>query len=231
MATWPGDEPEDQTPAAAGRGDLRAAHADREQVIGVLKAAFVQGMLAKDEFDLRVGQAFALRTYAELAALTADIPAGLAPAPPPQPPWAPGEPGLPRPGLVLTVATVIYAGVWPVAFLLPDSGQDHEPQAGIALATTATLFYVLLMLTLGTQIFANWLDQRSARQLPPGPARGAGGQASPRLPSGGPRRQHPPTGHGRHTAQAARRRRPRPSLPGSPSLRPWSPAVPRGART
>ncbi len=29
---------------------------DREQVIGVPKAAFVQGMLAKDEFDLRVGQ-------------------------------------------------------------------------------------------------------------------------------------------------------------------------------
>jgi hypothetical protein len=42
--------------AAAGRrGGLRASHADREQVIGTLKAAFVQGMLAKDEFDLRVG--------------------------------------------------------------------------------------------------------------------------------------------------------------------------------
>jgi len=118
-----------------------------------------------------------------------------------------------------------------VAFLLPDSGQDHEPQAGIALATTATLFYVLLVLTVGTQVFANWLDKRSAKQLPQGPARGAGGQASPGLPSGGPRRQHPPAGHGRHTAEAARRRRPRPSLLGSPSLRPWSPAVPRRART
>jgi hypothetical protein len=31
-------------------------------VIGILKAAFVQGMLAKYEFDLRVGQAFASRT-------------------------------------------------------------------------------------------------------------------------------------------------------------------------
>jgi hypothetical protein len=39
-----------------GRGDLRASHADREQVIGTLKTAFVQGMLAKDEFDQRVGQ-------------------------------------------------------------------------------------------------------------------------------------------------------------------------------
>jgi len=56
-----------QVPAAVGRGHLRASHADREQVIGTLKVAFVQGMLAKDEFDLRVGQAFAARTYAELA--------------------------------------------------------------------------------------------------------------------------------------------------------------------
>jgi Domain of unknown function (DUF1707) len=60
-----------------GRGHLRASHADREQVIGTLKAAFVQGRLVKDEFDLRVGQALAPRTYAELAALTADLPAGL----------------------------------------------------------------------------------------------------------------------------------------------------------
>src|SRR5512132_2743257 len=62
-----------QDPAAAGRDRLRAGHADREQVIEALKAAFVQGMLAKDEFDARVGQALASRTYADLAALTADI--------------------------------------------------------------------------------------------------------------------------------------------------------------
>ena len=39
-------------------------------------AAFVQERLTKDEFDLRVGRALASRTYADLAALTADIPAG-----------------------------------------------------------------------------------------------------------------------------------------------------------
>ena len=32
----------------------------------MLKAAFVQGRVTKDEFDARVGQAFASRTYAEL---------------------------------------------------------------------------------------------------------------------------------------------------------------------
>jgi hypothetical protein len=61
---------------AGGRTHMRASHADREQVIDVLKTAFVQGRLAKDEFDLRVGQVFASRTYADLSALTADIPTG-----------------------------------------------------------------------------------------------------------------------------------------------------------
>ena len=60
--------------ATAGRGHLRAAHADREHAITALKAAFVQGRLNKDELDARAGQAFASRTYAELAALTADLP-------------------------------------------------------------------------------------------------------------------------------------------------------------
>jgi len=68
--------------ARAGRGRLRASHADREYVLGVLKAAFVHGVLTKDEFDTRVGQTFASRTYAELAALTADIPPGLIAAQP-----------------------------------------------------------------------------------------------------------------------------------------------------
>jgi len=73
----PGDE------IAAGAGDgsrLVASQADREQVLDALKAAFVQGRLAKDEFDLRVGKVLA--TYAELDALTADIPAALTAAQP-----------------------------------------------------------------------------------------------------------------------------------------------------
>jgi hypothetical protein len=66
--------------ATAGRGHLRAAHADREHAIAALKAAFVQGRLCKDELDVRAGQAFASRTYAELAALTADLPVDTEPA-------------------------------------------------------------------------------------------------------------------------------------------------------
>ena len=76
-------EPGDEMAVAWAR--MRASHADREQVIDVLKAAFVQGRLAKDEFDLRVGHVLASRTVAELAALAADIPAGLTTARPPRP--------------------------------------------------------------------------------------------------------------------------------------------------
>jgi uncharacterized protein (UPF0261 family) len=47
--------PGDGVAAAGGRGRLRASHADRERVISVLKAAFVQGRLAKDELDARGG--------------------------------------------------------------------------------------------------------------------------------------------------------------------------------
>jgi len=75
--TGPGDEM-----STAGRGRPRASDADREQVIGTLKAAFVQGLLTKDELDARVGQAFASWTDAELAAVTTGIPAGPAPARP-----------------------------------------------------------------------------------------------------------------------------------------------------
>jgi hypothetical protein len=66
--------------AQAASAGLRASRADRERVIDLLKAAFVQGRLARDEFDARIGQVLASRTYAELAVATADIPADV-PAP------------------------------------------------------------------------------------------------------------------------------------------------------
>jgi Domain of unknown function (DUF1707) len=70
-------EPRDEMAAGgAGSGYLRASHADREQVIDLLKAAFVQARLTRDDFDARVGQALASRTYAELAEVTAGIPPG-----------------------------------------------------------------------------------------------------------------------------------------------------------
>ena len=67
---------------AEGDSNLPTSHAGSEQVLDALKAAFVQGRLAKDEFDLRVSQV--LGAYAELDAVTADLPAGLTTAQPPE---------------------------------------------------------------------------------------------------------------------------------------------------
>ena len=75
--------PGDRGPSAAGRGYLRASDADREQMIDTLKAVYAAGRLAKDDFDARIGQALAARTYAELAAVTAGLPAGPVAGPPP----------------------------------------------------------------------------------------------------------------------------------------------------
>ncbi len=86
MTTGPWDP---MAVGATGRGGLRASDADREQVIDALKAAFVQGRLSKDELELRAGLALASRTYAELTAIMAEIPAVLSEAPlPPKPAWA-----------------------------------------------------------------------------------------------------------------------------------------------
>ena len=61
---------------AAGYGHLRAAQADRERAADVLKAAFAEGRLDRDEFAERVELAYRARTYADLAELTDDLPAG-----------------------------------------------------------------------------------------------------------------------------------------------------------
>ena len=157
----------DEMAARAGdRGRLRASHADREQVIGTLKAAFVQGLLDKDEFDLRVGQTFASRTYADLAAVTADIPAGLSLAPRPEPTRAQAQQPLLRPGRVIRAASVVYAGLL-AALILSPLGND--PRLAFALAWTSTLTY------LGTLIVAvgAMLELRREKRAvsPPSPPR------------------------------------------------------------
>jgi Domain of unknown function (DUF1707) len=179
-------------------------------VIGMLKAGFVQGMLAKDEFDLRVGQAFASRTYAELAAVTADLPAGLAGARPPQPARARGGQPVPRPGRWITVATVLYAGAWAYELFLSPHGGDNPSTPPLIFGG----FFIYLSVWIhagGEMIISRW-EKRSGGQPPRRP--GAGGPASRRLPSADPGGQLPPADHGhRHTAEAARQRLPRPPSP------------------
>src|SRR5512146_2999562 len=81
MTAGPGDD----KAATGNHGHMRLSAADRERVIDVLKAAFVEERLTKDELDVRVGQAYSSQTYAELAAVTADLPAGSAGTPAGQP--------------------------------------------------------------------------------------------------------------------------------------------------
>ena len=71
--------------AAAARGQLLASHADREQVIGMLEAAFAAGLLAKADFDLGVNRTLASRTYADLVAAIAGLQAPLRQARPRRP--------------------------------------------------------------------------------------------------------------------------------------------------
>jgi hypothetical protein len=58
-----------------------AGSADRERTVGVLRAAFTEGRLTQNELDDRVARAYAARTYGDLWALTADLPAGPLPYP------------------------------------------------------------------------------------------------------------------------------------------------------
>jgi hypothetical protein len=200
MATWPGDE---LAAATAGRGHVRASRADREQVIDTLKAAFAQGMLAKDEFDLLVGQTFASRTYAELAAVTADMPAGLTAAHPLKLASPRGVRPVPRPGSVIMVASVLYAGLWPLVSVLPR-GSDGDPRAAAQVVFSATLVYLIVLAIAVGHMVASRREKRSGGQPPVRPAPNAGGQASRRPPSADPGGQLPPVDHGhQRTAEAA----------------------------
>jgi hypothetical protein len=71
-------------PAAVAGEELRASHADRDQVVELLRVAAGDGRLSAEELDDRLERALTARTYAELAALTGDLPAapGAAVAPP-----------------------------------------------------------------------------------------------------------------------------------------------------
>ena len=164
MATEPGDE---LAAAEAGLGRLRAAHADREQAIDVLKAAFVHGTLAKDEFDRRVAQAFASRTYAEVAAVSAGLPAEPG-APAPSVPVPTRDDIMRRPGRMMAVATVLCVGVWAGTFYLPwpTNSEGDPPHAVIFVFFVSNLIYLFLLFVGFVNVVALRLEQRSAKRRP-----------------------------------------------------------------
>jgi len=152
--------PTDDRAASAGR--LRASHGDREQVIGALQAAFVQGRLAKGEFDARVGQALAARSRAELAAITADIPAGpdgVSPAGRPDPPALGVRSGVCVSASAAVLAAVLWAAAW-------SAGSAAAGAA--ALALTGVVIFTLFVT--GYQVRESRHHGGSAGPLPPGTA-------------------------------------------------------------
>jgi hypothetical protein len=193
---------EDGTAGALGR--LRTSRADREQVIGPLKAAFVQGRLTKDEFDLRVGQVFASRTYADLDALTADIPDEVTSA-------RPSTGHAREPGRVLsfkTAARVGAVGAVPsmasaAVVLVQSSGVPAV--AGVLLVGLTGLLVAGLLAAL--LMLLSWVARRSQGGAAQGPPSGPAGLASKRQ---APTRRLPSAGHDPWLmAQAARSRLPR----------------------
>ncbi len=169
----PGNE---MAAGAAGRERQRASHADREQVIDTLKTTFVRGALAKDEFDLRVGLTLASRTNAELAALTADLPAKLTAAQPPEPVRAQGERPVLRPGRVITVATALCASMWAFTLLFPwGRNSEGDPTGAIVVVPMLTFAYLYLVLVVAAVVVADRREKRSGGQPPGRPAPSAGG--------------------------------------------------------
>ena len=57
-----------------GRGQMRAADADRDRAVNYLTTAYTEGRLAKDEYDARLETALSARTYADLDQVVTDLP-------------------------------------------------------------------------------------------------------------------------------------------------------------
>ena len=153
--------PED--PRAAALSRLRASVADREQVIDMLKVAFAQGRLTKEELDLRAGQAFASRTYADLTAVTADLPAGRAEVRPlPKPSQAQGR--APESTVIrwgLGVATGVLSAMIAAAKL---TGNDVVGNVTVYLLMAYCLF---MLVSVGYAVDLQLEKRHSRRQLPP----------------------------------------------------------------
>jgi len=157
--TGPGDE---TAASAGGHGRLRASHADREQAIDTLKAAFVQGQLAKDEFEARIGQALASRTCADLTALTTDLSAGLTGA---RPAATPAGARLRRPvsnGIKWGAYGFITPAILAVSVAIDLAGFE----AVAAIGPTLAFLYFVLWTFVGADIFAEWRRKRTRGKLP-----------------------------------------------------------------
>ena len=204
--------PGDETAAGAERhARLRASAADREQVIEVLKVAFVHDRITKDELSQRIGKVLASPTY-DLDVLTADIPAGLTRAPQPAVPAR-------RPDDSKKLIRRASAAVAGTGFALTEAAIaafPHYPVAPLVALVVGSVVGALaagLLAALLTLI--KWVLDRSSGTLPSqGPTPGARDSAC----------QHPaPASPAVQPRQISRR--PRPGAGAAQSRLPRSPAA------
>jgi hypothetical protein len=105
-----------EPPVPADPGQLRAADADRDRTAEVLRRAATEGRITFDELDERISRAYAAKTFADLEAVTSDLPGpGVKPPAPVaaryQPPEVPA--GTPAPSLSLAIMSgATRAGPW-----------------------------------------------------------------------------------------------------------------------
>ncbi len=148
---------------------MRAASADRERAVDVLKAGFTEGRLTQDEYNDRMGRAYAARTYGELTMLTADLPAGAMPViwPTPTSVYQPSMPtnSLARASLILGVAEFFSMGLTAIPAVIcghlaksemRQTGQrgDGMATAGLVLGYMAIIFWgiIIVLSILGAAI-------------------------------------------------------------------------------
>jgi hypothetical protein len=157
----PGDE---MAPGAGDHGHLRASDSDRAQVIDDLKAAYVDGLVTKDEFDTRVSQALASRTRAELALVTADLPAGQQ-RPKPAPVRGNALVAMNvRPGDRAIMVTAALAGL---ALVISVSAGPFASSAAFLLLLVAAGSAVVSLVLLRNRIRGARRGKRSGDQPPP----------------------------------------------------------------
>ena len=166
-----------QDPAVPGSDRLRAGHADREQVVEMLKDAFVHGQLTRDELGERTGRALVARTRADLAELTADIPPAHAGTGPARPPALASRRPLVRATVMSGICLVIVvAAMW--GHHIVDPGATSAPYDFLA-----TPFFLLAVFSafaaVGIFAFgvAAAVEQRRSRRKP-SPPHGPEGRAA-----------------------------------------------------
>src|SRR5215468_1290148 len=120
-------------PVPADPRKMRAADTDRDHTADLLRRAAAEGRISFDELDERIGQAYAAKTFADLEALTSDLPGPGVRTPAPvtpryQPPEVPA--GTPTPSFSVAILSGAQrAGPW----LVPPSYTAVAVMGGVEL--------------------------------------------------------------------------------------------------